>query len=297
MWNGDPTTAPTFSPIEEDEGPIDDMDTAANENATVAEEEPVVEEVPAPEQEKEVEFEQVEAGAYDDEWWRDLPPHIQDAAGKSHLSVFSCYFRNYEFLIIFLFNKATLGYDEGMWDSGGFSYVKDLWFDELTPDQQEAAKMLGYDEYTWNEVDPLTGESTATGDDYVSYDDDYVFEVKSTGTFVSRYMILYFSAALCFVFVGVLDLIREKRAFHLLMIIAGGNGVVSAMLEEKNIHVSNILNSVSVHFFLLEAFTLFGEHRRAAISTADAGSNFVKGAIAIADGNFLLGSLVDVVVS
>jgi len=220
---------------------------------------------------EDIEPEAVEAGYYEDFDWDELSPRVQEAA-------------------------VALGYDKALWNVGGVAKSDDFWWDELSPKQQTAAAILGYDKYSWNGVDPETGETTAT-DDYVSYDDDYVFQVKATGTWVSKYMILYFSAALCFVFVGVLDLIREKHAFHVLMIIAGLAGVASAMMVEKDVRVSDILNLVSVHFFMLEAFTLFGSHKREALATSDSESRFMATLLAFADLLFGVGALVDVIMS
>jgi hypothetical protein len=277
IWNGDGTPAPTLFPTAHPTAVIFvyPPNNSTTTNTTFASADDELQEAIMPEEIQEDSTtipESVDPGYYDYFWWAELPPEIQDAA-------------------------TELGYDQGIWDSGGLSDTEELYWDELSPSQQHAAALLGYDQYSWDEVDPTTGESISSGDEYVSYDDDYVFQVAATGTWVSRYMILYFVAALCFVFVGALDLIREKHAFHILMIIAGLTGVASAMLVEKDVQVSNILDCISVHFFFLEATTLFGSHRRAAISTTNTTPKLAILALAFADLNFVLGSLIDVIVS
>jgi len=181
----------------------------------------------------------VSAGHYDVYDWVELPPHIQDAV-------------------------AVLGYDQALWDMDGISWSDDYFWRELPPEARDAAALLGYDEYSWDGVDPITGAAVQGGDDYVSYDDDYLFQVGSyeADIWVSKYQILYFFAALSFLIVGVLDLIRERHAFHILMILAGAFGVLSAIYVEEDVRLSNIFNSLSVHFYLLESITLFGDHKR-----------------------------------
>lgn len=200
---------------------------------------------------------------------------------------------------------------------GGYSSTDDKLWDELTFEQQQAASIFGYDRYSWDGVDPVTGAIIMSGmDDYVSYDDDYVFRVKigknsingmDVYSHVSRYQILYFFAATCFVLVGIFDLIIERHAFHVLMILAGVFGVVSSVYVEDNLRLSNICNCVSVHFFLLEAVTLFGEHkkyRRVGVGVGGAEDEeeeeeerWMKNCGTLGDLEFVLGSLIDVVVS
>ena len=156
---------------------------------------------------------------------------------------------------------------------------------------------MGFDRYSWDKIDPSNPNAVVASvdDDYISYDDDYVFLVGSSQTWVSRYMILYFCAAMCFVYVGVLDLIGEKNLFHVLMILAGAFGVVAAMLVEKDVYLSNVFSSVSVHFFLLEALTLFGSHKRQRI---DVGKTlWLRYSLSFADVLFGVGALLDVIVS
>ena len=238
---------------------------------------------------------------YEDYDWAELPPEVQQAA-------------------------TTLGYSERLWNFGGVAETEDFWWRELSLEQQQAAAVLGYGEYSWDGTDnpnpppldeSLGGNATvgdgatttnaasssnrgADDDDYVSYDDDYLFQIGNSDTQVSRYMVLYFSAALCFVYVGLLDLIREKKAFHFLMIFAGINGVISAMLVEKDIFISNIFNALSVHFFLLEAATLFSVHKSHRVGDLPEDlpvKKILEKGMEVGDILFLIGSIVDVFVS
>jgi len=211
----------------------------------------------------------VAAGYYDDYDWVELSPHIQDAA-------------------------VALGYDQKLWDMGGVAWSEDSWWHELPAEAQVAAARLGYDKQSWDTAEGSTVAAAAGA--YESYDDDYVFQVGSSGdVWVSRYQILFFFAALCFVGVGVLDLLRERHAFHTLMILAGVFGVVSAVYVEEDIRLSNIFNCVSVHLFLFEAVTLFGEHKRSAISSE--APKWVKRCGVLGDLEFIVGAFVDVILS
>ena len=206
----------------------------------------------------------VDPGYYEEYDWEELPPDVQDAA-------------------------SILGYDEELWDNDGLAWSEDYWWRELTPEAQAAAALLGYDEESWDNEE-------VHEDAYESVDDDYIFQVSGfADVWVSRYQIIYFFAALSFVFVGVLDLIRERVFFHMLMILAGLFGVASSVYVEEDIHVSNIFNSISVHLFLLEGITLFYDHNRVKIS-AKAGK-WMKRSVKLADFEFALGAFVDVIVS
>ena len=208
-----------------------------------------------------------------------------------------------------LFRSPLTTTIQALWDRGGKVETEDLEWRQLSSEQQQAATLLGYDEYSWDGTDPPDTQQTATDaasaststssmeeDDYESVDDDYVFLVKSSNTWVSKYMIIYFCAALCFVIVGFLDLIREKKKFHVLMIIAGLTGLVSAMLVENYQYQSDIFNAISVHFFLLEALALFENHKRQAIPAED-DVPWLQTSMIVGDTCFAVGALLDAVVS
>lgn len=78
------------------------------------------------------------------------------------------------------------------------------------------------------------------------------------------------------------------------MILAGVFGVLSAVFVEEDIHLSNDLNICSVSFYLLEALTLFGSHKRGAV-TFDVG-NLGRGLLLFGDLCFVVGALLDVIV-
>lgn len=128
----------------------------------------------------------------------------------------------------------------------GNSHTDALTWSQLSEDERVAASSVGYSQRMWD-VESYT--------DALS-DDDNVFYVSSSNTWVSRYMIIYFAAALCFCMMGIVDWIREGRFFHVCMVLAGIFGLVSSMLVESNEVASNIFNLVSVHFFLLEGVNI-----------------------------------------
>ena len=150
--------------------------------------------------------------------------------------------------------------------------------------------LLGHDKESWD-ADTCPGVG-----DFVSYDDDYVFQVgpPEEDIWVSTYQIIYFFAALCFVFDGLLDVIRTRHVIHILMMLAGIFGVVSAIYVEEDIRLSNIFECVSVHLFLGEAFAFFGEHKRMALSVDH--PKWIQKSVLLADAEFTLGALLDVIV-
>lgn len=95
-------------------------------------------------------------------------------------------------------------------------------------------------------------------------EDDYIFEVDTRGpaaALVSQYMALYFSAAICFLLMGLVEMYihRSQRSMVLLysvIVVAASFGVASAMLTERDSHLSNIFNCVSVQLFALDAVVL-----------------------------------------
>mmetsp|Transcript_7071 Transcript_7071/g.10317 ORF Transcript_7071/g.10317 Transcript_7071/m.10317 type:complete len:370 (-) Transcript_7071:1468-2577(-) len=100
--------------------------------------------------------------------------------------------------------------------------------------------------YTWND----------------DWDDDYAFKTVDSG--VTIYQTLYFCAAVCYIINGVFDFILEPGFLGVLLVMAGGFGVGSACVLESNQRLAIILNSVSVHLFLLEAVGLFCTRSRVA---------------------------------
>ena len=204
----------------------------------------------------------IDAGYYDDYDWEELPKHAQEAA-------------------------TTLGYSLKTWDMDGVAFSDNFYWDELSEELKEAAALLGYNKESWD------NEELASA--YISYDDDYILQVGTSDVWISEYQIYYFFASLSFVFVGLFDLIRERRIFHLLMILAGLFGVVSAVYVEEDIHLSNVFNCISVSLFLCEGITLFGAHKRSALTSGAA--KWMKRAVMLGDFEFIVGALLDVILS
>ena len=133
----------------------------------------------------------------------------------------------------------------------------------------------------------LEADDDSTWEPYY-FGDDYVFKTPNSDIWVSRYQILYFSAAFGFILVGIVDSFHYPWFLGAFMILAGCFGVVSAMLVEEDEDLSLIFNMVSVHLFCIEAFFLYCKH-----------SFFgaLKIVMGIADLFFIIGTLVDVVLS
>merc|ERR1711957_848970 len=128
-------------------------------------------------------------------------------------------------------------------------------------------------------------------------DDDYLFQfsLAEEDIWVSEYQVLYFAAALCFLLTGVLELYRERYFFHVLMILAGAFGVASAVFVENDVRLSNIFSAVSVHLYLLEGLTWFGEYRRSTL-TVEYGK-WMNCFVMIGDLEFVIGAFADVILS
>lgn len=148
-----------------------------------------------------------------------------------------------------------------------------------------------------HKVKDLPVEVLDTDDDgawsYWGYTDDYLFALPNTvkedeeGIWISKYQLVYLFAALGFVLSGVVDWTMDKSWYSCLMIVAAGFGVASAVVLEYFPVISNYLNMVSVHLWLLEAFTITSLHGRSGMSSL----------VRLGDGCFLVGTLMDVVLS
>ena len=194
-----------------------------------------------------------------------------------------------------------------MWDEGGSADTDELEWSELTTEQQSAATALGYNQQIWDQDE--SGASVAAS--YVSVDNDYIFLAPASNTWVSRYMILYFAAALCFVFVGIIDFCRapSNALFHINMILPGLFGLASAMLLEKHRLASNVLNLISVHFFLFEGLNICRVRFQLNVPNQRKGANnaeampltsdlwWVPTVLVLADVCFVAGAVMDVVLS
>ena len=124
--------------------------------------------------------------------------------------------------------------------------------------------------------------------------------------YVSKYMILYFFAALGFIVTGVIEVILARKHFwyrmlYYGMIIAASFGFVSAILTNKDPLWSNICSAISVHIWALEAILIFVQRCRGEYSDTenyDKQEGFLGLSIRtwfyIADVSFLIGTVGDV---
>eukprot|EP01083_Nonionella_stella_P199954 732822_1 len=69
---------------------------------------------------------------YEDEWWGDLSPAVQDA-------------------------YSVLGYNEAMWNGGQLAPSYYLFWEQLPAAEKEAAMFLGYIEQSWNLCETFEG--------------------------------------------------------------------------------------------------------------------------------------------
>ena len=96
--------------------------------------------------------------------------------------------------------------------------------------------------------------------------------------------------ALGWVFVGLIDWYNKRHWFHIFLVLAGIFGLVSALLRLENEKGSEILNSLSVHCFLLEGISLLRQDRKLPKSDYTCTLKF-------ANLCFFVGALIDVVLS
>lgn len=130
--------------------------------------------------------------AYNSQWqsyaWDDLPANIQADA-------------------------KILGYNKTLWNDGAKVATGSYRWDQLTQEQQKAAfNVLGFTAKTWNS-DKNGNSNIKNGgggrdESHGGADDDYVFSVQKAKekVWISKYQIVYFVAALCFVLVGILGM-------------------------------------------------------------------------------------------
>jgi len=225
-------------------------------------------------------------------WWNQLPLEVQQAA-------------------------TTLGYTEETWNADQDPLFFNLFWDQLTGEEQEAASTMGYTQTTWDaskrggnggpnpsqneannnqgeEDQNLGGEENSENNDISSIivgnnDMRTNFPPEARGV---QYQTVYIFAALCMVLVGILDGCQQKLAFHVVMVLAGITGVMAGgftMFSNKN--AFHACHSLSTHFFLLQTiFVIFSR----LLLTYD---NIVRKTLAVGDGLFAGGALVNVVVS
>ena len=98
--------------------------------------------------------------------------------------------------------------------------------------------------------DELAADDVVFWDQFY-WETDFLFNGE---IWVSRSMIVYFLGALCFVFLGIIDLLYKPGYFlGVTFLLAGLSGLVAAMLYAYNEWLSNVFSAVSVHLFFLGA--------------------------------------------
>jgi uncharacterized membrane protein YciS (DUF1049 family) len=147
------------------------------------------------------------------------------------------------------------------------------------------------------------------------FDDDIVWLPKIANEnadgyepYVSKYMLLYFWAALGFIITGVVEVFLARKYFwyrmlYYIMIVAAAFGLVSAILLNKDPLWSNICNAISVHVWALEAIIILVQRCRGQSESNefDKHEGFfglpIRTWFFIADISFLIGTLGDVATS
>ena len=147
------------------------------------------------------------------------------------------------------------------------------------------------------EGDDSVGYNDSVGydDSFVSHDDDYVFQVGSSEVWVSQYQIIYFVAAFCFATAGLLDLIADRRLYHLFRFFGGVFGVASACTIGTQALASRITSAVSVHMFLMDAIAMLWIYKFGGTSLVV--GKLMNVILAVGALSYLGGTLIDVVVS
>lgn len=127
--------------------------------------------------------------------------------------------------------------------------------------------------------------------------------------YVSKYMILYFWAALGFMITGVIEIVLSRKApfmvrsLYYMMFIAASFGLVSAILTNKNPLWSNICNCISTNIWALEALLIILQRLTGSSDSDDYGEqNKICGWSIIkwfwvADVSFMFGTFGDAVTS
>lgn len=127
--------------------------------------------------------------------------------------------------------------------------------------------------------------------------------------YVSKYMILYFLAALGFMITGVIEIVLARgysmmiQILYYIMLLAACFGMVSAILTNKSPLWSNIANCASCNLWALEAIVIVAQRLRGSGEAAeyDEGTKMLCWNIRtwfwIADISFLIGTVGDALTS
>lgn len=120
----------------------------------------------------------------------------------------------------------------------------------------------------------------------VNIDGDYPAEERG-----KTFKALYICAALCFMMVGIMDALHQQLGFHVVMIVAGIMGIMAGGFTQSNEKAFHVCHSISSHLFLLQAVLLV--YSRLLLNY----DNSVRRVLNVADGLFVVGALMNVVVS
>mmetsp|Transcript_12648 Transcript_12648/g.26655 ORF Transcript_12648/g.26655 Transcript_12648/m.26655 type:complete len:466 (-) Transcript_12648:556-1953(-) len=183
----------------------------------------------------------------------------------------------------------------------------------------------------WNYFENCTDdgfypEEVETADDDYTYmnwynetaffEDDIVWQPRIANanapgyeSYVSKYMLLYFSAALAFLVVGIIEVVLARQArfvyrvLYYIMMLAAAFGLVSAILTHKDPLWSNIANCISCNLWALEAIAIVYQ-RVTGTSEADEYGEYatilgfyVTSWFYVADFSFMVGTVGDAVTS
>ena len=134
----------------------------------------------------------------------------------------------------------------------------------------------------------------AENDDHI-YADDYVPNLQMNGAPVSQYQLIYLAGSLCFTISGSLDVISEQSLWPSFRLLAGAFGVASAVyISGNDFELSNVLNLVSVHCYVVDSLTMF-RHNRCCAVTMESGK-WTNKYLLLGDFAYFSGSVIDVVV-
>lgn len=140
-------------------------------------------------------------------------------------------------------------------DSSWWNYFVNCTEDGFFPEDVENAD----DDYTWME---WYNNSAFAEDDIVWLPRVANENAPGIEPYVSKYMMLYFWAALGFIVSGCIEVYLTRkaawwvRAIYFTMIIAASFGFVSAILTNKDPFWSNICNCISVNLWALESIVI-----------------------------------------
>mmetsp|Transcript_60027 Transcript_60027/g.67975 ORF Transcript_60027/g.67975 Transcript_60027/m.67975 type:complete len:685 (-) Transcript_60027:607-2661(-) len=193
--------------------------------------------------------------------------------------------------------KAVMNADD---DATWWNYFVNCTDDEFFPENVTNAD----DDHTWMDWYNNTA----------FMDDDNVFlpkianptlaELDTYEPYVSKYMMLYFTAASGFLITGVIEIVLARKYFwyrilYFLMMLAGFFGIVSAIFTNKNPLVSNICNCISCNFWAIEAVIILIQRCRGQSDSLDydkgerVGCLSIRKWFLIADITFVIGTVGD----